>query len=177
MIFDSLGLGELGVIAVLVILLVEPKQLGRILKAFGKFKRKVSQIQNDVKTQLNAIADLEEAKEARQVEHDTGLLPEEQQAPPGEGQVPWGRVRTRLTVVTHRQRPVSTDDPRLVWATPYLSALAEENVGYLHTHRSGTSPAASVATTAKPICSDAMPPHAMMKSPASSSFNSAGAGE
>jgi 5-formyltetrahydrofolate cyclo-ligase len=66
MIFDSLGLGELGVIAVLIILLVEPKQLGRILKALGKFKRKVTQIQNDVKTQLNAIADLEEAKEAHE---------------------------------------------------------------------------------------------------------------
>lgn len=40
---------------------------------------------------------------------------------------------------------VSTDDPRLVWATPYLADLAEEKVGYLHHHRSGTSPAASVA--------------------------------
>ncbi len=40
---------------------------------------------------------------------------------------------------------VSTDDPRLVWATPYLADLAEERVGYLHAHRSGTSPAASVA--------------------------------
>lgn len=40
---------------------------------------------------------------------------------------------------------VSTDDPRLVFSTPYLAALADEKVGYLHTHRSGTSPAASVA--------------------------------
>ena len=40
---------------------------------------------------------------------------------------------------------VSTDDPRLVWATPYMAELAEERVGYLHHHRSGTSPAASVA--------------------------------
>jgi CTP:molybdopterin cytidylyltransferase MocA len=40
---------------------------------------------------------------------------------------------------------VSTDDPRLIWATPYLADLAEEKVGYLHHHRSGTSPAASVA--------------------------------
>jgi CTP:molybdopterin cytidylyltransferase MocA len=40
---------------------------------------------------------------------------------------------------------VSTDDPRLIWATPYLADLAEEQVGYLHHHRSGTSPAASVA--------------------------------
>jgi 5-formyltetrahydrofolate cyclo-ligase len=66
MIFDSLGLGELGVIFVLIILLVQPKQLGRILKALGKFKRKVTQIQNDVKSQLNAIADLEDAKEAQE---------------------------------------------------------------------------------------------------------------
>ena len=40
---------------------------------------------------------------------------------------------------------VSTDEPRLVWGTPYLAKLAEEDVGYLHHHRSGTSPAASVA--------------------------------
>lgn len=69
MIFDSLGLGELGVIAILIILLVEPKQLGRILKAFGRFKRKVTDIQNDVKTQLNAIADIEEAKSAHDKLH------------------------------------------------------------------------------------------------------------
>jgi GTP:adenosylcobinamide-phosphate guanylyltransferase len=40
---------------------------------------------------------------------------------------------------------VSTDDPRLVFSTPYLAELADEKVGFLHTHRSGTSPAASVA--------------------------------
>lgn len=69
MIFDSLGLGELGVIAVLIILLVEPKQLGRILKALGRFKRKVAEIQNDVKSQLNAITDLEDAKAAHEKLH------------------------------------------------------------------------------------------------------------
>lgn len=65
MIFDSLGLGELGVIIILIILLVEPKKMGGVLKALGRFKRKVSQIQSDVKTQLDAIAALEEAKENR----------------------------------------------------------------------------------------------------------------
>ena len=69
MIFDSLGLGELGVIAVLIILLVEPKQLGRIMKALGRFKRKVGQIQNEVKSQLDAIAAVEEAKEAEDKRH------------------------------------------------------------------------------------------------------------
>lgn len=69
MIFDSLGIGELGVIAVLIILLVEPKQLGKIMKTLGRFKRKVGQIQSDVKSQLDAIAAVEEAKEAHEKLH------------------------------------------------------------------------------------------------------------
>ncbi len=69
MIFDSLGIGELGVIAVLIILLVEPKQLGRILKAMGRLKRKVSQIQADVKSQLEAIAAIEDARENHEKLH------------------------------------------------------------------------------------------------------------
>lgn len=69
MIFDSLGIGELGVIAVLIILLVEPKQLGRIMKALGRFKRKVGQIQDEVKSQLDAIAAVEEAREAQEKLH------------------------------------------------------------------------------------------------------------
>lgn len=69
MIFDSLGMGELGVVAVLIILLVEPKKLGKILKAFGKFKRKMSDIQADVKSQLNAITAVEEARENHEKLH------------------------------------------------------------------------------------------------------------
>lgn len=40
---------------------------------------------------------------------------------------------------------VSSDDPRLVFSTPALEVMAEEARGFLHFHRSGISPAASVA--------------------------------
>lgn len=40
---------------------------------------------------------------------------------------------------------VSSDDPRLVHATPALAELAREARGYLHFHRSAASPASSVA--------------------------------
>ncbi|MFN2425679.1 MAG: NTP transferase domain-containing protein [Candidatus Binatia bacterium] len=40
---------------------------------------------------------------------------------------------------------VSSDDPRLVHGTPMLATLAEESRGFLHFHRAGASPAASVA--------------------------------
>ena len=41
MIFDSLGIGELGVVVALVVVLVKPKELGKVMREFGKFKRKV----------------------------------------------------------------------------------------------------------------------------------------
>lgn len=66
MIFDSLGLGELGVVMALAIILVKPKELGKILREFGKLKRKVLQIQADVKTQLESITAVEEARDARE---------------------------------------------------------------------------------------------------------------
>jgi len=40
---------------------------------------------------------------------------------------------------------VSSDDPRLIFSTPVLEVMAEEERGFLHFHRSGNSPAASVA--------------------------------
>lgn len=66
MIFESLGLGELGVILALTIILVKPKELGKILREFGKVKRKVLQIQSDVKSQLESITALEDAKDERE---------------------------------------------------------------------------------------------------------------
>lgn len=69
MIFDSLGMGELGVVAVLIILLVEPKKLGKIMKTLGKFKKKITDIQADVKSQLNAIAAVEETREMHEKLH------------------------------------------------------------------------------------------------------------
>lgn len=65
MIFDSLGIGELGVVVALVVIMVKPKELGKIMREFGKFKRKIGQIQTDVKTQLETITLEAEAGEKR----------------------------------------------------------------------------------------------------------------
>jgi 5-formyltetrahydrofolate cyclo-ligase len=65
MIFDSLGIGELGVVVALVVVMVKPKELGKIMREFGKFKRKITQIQTDVKTQLETITLEAEAGEKR----------------------------------------------------------------------------------------------------------------
>lgn len=71
MIFDSLGIGELGVVVALVVVMVKPKELGKIMREFGKFKRKITQIQTDVKTQLETITLEAEAGEKRdKVQHD-----------------------------------------------------------------------------------------------------------
>lgn len=71
MIFDSLGVGEFGVVVALVVVLVKPKEIGKVMREFGKFKRKVSQIQSDVKTQLESITLEAEAEDKRaKVQHD-----------------------------------------------------------------------------------------------------------
>jgi 5-formyltetrahydrofolate cyclo-ligase len=71
MIFDSLGIGEFGVVVALVVVLVKPKELGKVMREFGKIKRKVSQIQSDVKSQLESITLEAEAGEKRdKVQHD-----------------------------------------------------------------------------------------------------------
>jgi 5-formyltetrahydrofolate cyclo-ligase len=63
LIFDSLGIGEFGVVIALAIVLIEPKKLGKVMKEFGKFKRKVTQIQSEVKSQLDSITREEDARE------------------------------------------------------------------------------------------------------------------
>ena len=55
MIFDSLGIGEVGVVLALAIVMIKPKELGKVMREFGKLKRKALQIQNDVKSQLETI--------------------------------------------------------------------------------------------------------------------------
>ncbi|MDQ3001093.1 MAG: 5-formyltetrahydrofolate cyclo-ligase [Fibrobacterota bacterium] len=65
MIFDSLGIGELGVVFALVVVLVKPKEMGKLMRQFGKFKRKVTQIQSDVKSQLESITLEAEASDKR----------------------------------------------------------------------------------------------------------------
>lgn len=71
MIFDSLGIGEFGVVVALVVVLVKPKELGKVMREFGKLKRKVSQIQSDVKSQLETLTLESEASDKREkVQHD-----------------------------------------------------------------------------------------------------------
>ncbi len=64
MIFDSLGLGELGLVAVLFLLLVEPKKIVHVARGLGRFKRKWTEVQNQFKAQLDALSIEEELKEA-----------------------------------------------------------------------------------------------------------------
>lgn len=64
MIFDSLGLGELGLVAVLFLLLVDPKKIVHVARALGRFKRKWTEVQNQFKAQLDALSIEEELKEA-----------------------------------------------------------------------------------------------------------------
>ncbi len=65
MIFDSLGIGEVGVVVALAVIFIEPKKLGKVMREFGKIKRKVSQFQADIKAQLDAITLEEDAKDRR----------------------------------------------------------------------------------------------------------------
>lgn len=63
MIFDSLGVGELGVVLALAVVLIKPKELGKVMREFGKFKRKALQIQSDVRAQLETLTIESEAIE------------------------------------------------------------------------------------------------------------------
>ena len=91
MIFDSLGIGELGVVVALVVVLVKPKELGKVMREFGKFKRKVTQIQSDVKSQLESLTIEEEAKDKRaKVVNDKAALRE------------WARERIRSLPASDR---------------------------------------------------------------------------
>lgn len=70
MIIDSLGLGELGVVALLGILLLDPKKLGSMLRQFGEFRRKLNQMQNQVRTQLNTLVLEDELREKTPSPHE-----------------------------------------------------------------------------------------------------------
>ena len=63
MIFDSLGVGEVGVVMALAIVLIKPKELGKLMREFTKLKRKASQIQSQVRAQLETITIESEAIE------------------------------------------------------------------------------------------------------------------
>lgn len=55
MILDSLGIGELGIIAVVAILFVDPSKVATGAKAFAKLRRKWTNLQREVKDQFDAI--------------------------------------------------------------------------------------------------------------------------
>ena len=62
MIFDSLGIGEVGIIAVVAILFVDPKKVGAAGRAFARFRKKWNDIQREVKQQFNSLALEEDLK-------------------------------------------------------------------------------------------------------------------
>ena len=91
MIFDSLGIGEMGVVLALAVILVEPKKLGKVMKEFAKFKRKLSQIQAEVKSQLDAINLEEDARERNEkLKGDKASLRD------------WGRDQVKTLTATAR---------------------------------------------------------------------------
>lgn len=63
MIFDSLGIGEIGVIAVVAILFIDPKKVGVAGRAFARFRKKWNAIQREVKDQFNTLSLEEDLKE------------------------------------------------------------------------------------------------------------------
>jgi 5-formyltetrahydrofolate cyclo-ligase len=64
--FDSIGMGEMLVVAVLIIFLVDPKKLGKVLKEMGKYKRKFNQFQSQVKVQLDSLTAAVDAAEQQE---------------------------------------------------------------------------------------------------------------
>ena len=63
MIFDSLGIGEIGVIAVVAILFIDPKKVGAAGRAFARLRKKWNAIQREVKDQFNTLSLEEDLKE------------------------------------------------------------------------------------------------------------------
>jgi 5-formyltetrahydrofolate cyclo-ligase len=64
MIFDSLGLGELGIIAVVAILFVDPSKVSLAAKAFAKMRRKWNNLQREVKDQFDTLTLEENLRES-----------------------------------------------------------------------------------------------------------------
>jgi Sec-independent protein translocase protein TatA len=64
MIFDSLGIGELGIIAVVAILFVDPAKVGQAAKAFANVRRKWNNLQREVKDQFDTLTLEENLKDS-----------------------------------------------------------------------------------------------------------------
>ena len=54
--FDSFGLGEWGIVAVVAIIFLDPKKIGEAGRAFARFRKKWTAIQREVSQQFNALA-------------------------------------------------------------------------------------------------------------------------
>jgi 5-formyltetrahydrofolate cyclo-ligase len=65
-IFDSLGIGELGIIAVVAILFVDPTKVGVAAKAFANVRRKWNNLQREVKDQFDTLTLEENLKDSLQ---------------------------------------------------------------------------------------------------------------
>ncbi len=70
MIFDSLGLGELGIIAVLILLLVEPKKVGHFIREAKKYKRKAMNFQHNMRNRLDELILEQENRELKETAVD-----------------------------------------------------------------------------------------------------------
>lgn len=55
MIFDSLGIGELGVIAVVAIFFIDPSKVGMVARQAANLRRKWNNIQREVKQQIDTL--------------------------------------------------------------------------------------------------------------------------
>jgi 5-formyltetrahydrofolate cyclo-ligase len=64
MILDSLGIGELGIIAVVAILFVDPSKVATGTKAFAKLRRKWTNLQREVKDQFDTLTLEENLKDS-----------------------------------------------------------------------------------------------------------------
>jgi 5-formyltetrahydrofolate cyclo-ligase len=75
MIFDSLGIGEVGVVLALAVVMIKPKELGKVMREFAKFKRKALEIQSQVRAQLETITIESEAieRQSKLKQDKTGL--------------------------------------------------------------------------------------------------------
>ena len=60
--FDSFGLGEWGIVAIVAIIFIDPKKVGTAGRAFARFRKKWNDIQREVKQQFNTLALEEDLK-------------------------------------------------------------------------------------------------------------------
>lgn len=73
--FDDVGMGELLVILVAVIFFVDPKKLGKVMREIGKYRRKFTQFQSQIKSQFDALAlEVENAETQEKLNADKGAM-------------------------------------------------------------------------------------------------------